>query len=78
LQYEDVTIIFLEHELEKALNMKLVLCIFEQLSGLKINFHKREIYCFGEAKVVENEYKHIFGCESGSFPFKYLGIPIHF
>jgi hypothetical protein len=78
LQYEDDTIIFLEHELEKALNMKLVLCIFEQLSGLKINFHKREIYCFGEAKVVENEYKHIFSCESGSFPFKYLGIPIHF
>jgi hypothetical protein len=30
--------------------MKLVLCIFEQLSGLKINFHKSEIYCFGKAK----------------------------
>jgi hypothetical protein len=35
LQYVDDTIIFLEHDLEKALNMKLVLCIFEQLSGLK-------------------------------------------
>ena len=41
LQYADDTIIFLEHDLEKALNMKLILCIFEQLSGLKINFHKR-------------------------------------
>jgi hypothetical protein len=47
LQYADDTIIFLEHDLEKALNMKLVLCIFEQLSRLKINFHKREIYYFG-------------------------------
>jgi hypothetical protein len=78
LQYPDDTIIFLEHDLEKALNMKLVLCIFEQLSGLKINFHKSKIYCFGEAKNVENEYKQIFGCELGTLPFKYLGIPIHF
>jgi hypothetical protein len=28
LQYVDDKIIFLEHDLEKALNMKLVLCIF--------------------------------------------------
>jgi Uma2 family endonuclease len=27
--------------------MKLVLCIFEQLSGLKINFHKIEIFALG-------------------------------
>jgi hypothetical protein len=58
--------------------MKLVLCIFEQLSGLKINFHKSEIYSFGKAKEVENAYKHILGCDSGTFPLKYLGIPIHF
>jgi hypothetical protein len=44
----------------------------------KINFHKSEIYCFGEAKNVESEYKQIFGYESGTLPFKYLGIPIHF
>jgi hypothetical protein len=78
LQYADDTIIFLDHDLEKDINTKLILCIFEQLSGLKINFHKSEIYCFGEAKEVENEYRFIFGCESGTFPFKYLGIPIHF
>jgi hypothetical protein len=74
----DDTIIFLEHDLEKALNKKLVLCIFEQLSGLKINSHKSEIYCFEKAKEVENYYKQLFGCESGTFPFNYLGIPIHF
>jgi hypothetical protein len=78
LQYADDTIIFLEHDLEKALNMKLVLCIFEQLSGIKINFHKSEIYCFGHAKDVENDYKQLFGCESGDLPFMYLGILIHF
>ena len=40
LQYADDPILFLEHNLEKVVNMKLILSMFEQLSGLKINFHK--------------------------------------
>ena len=47
LQYADDTVIFMSHDVEKAVNMKLVLTTFEQLSGLKINFHKSEIFCFG-------------------------------
>jgi hypothetical protein len=78
LQYADDTIIFMEHDLDKALNMKLVLCLFEQLSGLKINFHKSELFCFGNAKDFETDYKNLFGCGIGSLPFRYLGIPIHF
>jgi hypothetical protein len=58
--------------------MKLILCIFEELSGLKNNFHKSKVFCFGKAKAIENDYISLFGCESGSFPFKYLGIPVHF
>jgi hypothetical protein len=54
LQYADDTIIFLDHDLEHAKNMKSILCVFEQLSGLKINFHKSEIFCFGKAKEVED------------------------
>jgi hypothetical protein len=63
LQYADDTIIFMEHNLEKALNMKLILCIFEQLSGLKINFHKSKIFFFDQAKVIEDQYRDLFGCE---------------
>jgi hypothetical protein len=33
LQYADDIILFMEHDLQKALNMKLILCIFEQLLG---------------------------------------------
>jgi hypothetical protein len=47
----------MEHDLNKAVNMKLIVCIFEKLSGLKINFHKSEIFCFGKAKEEEVEYK---------------------
>jgi hypothetical protein len=31
LQYADDTILFMERDLDKAPNMKLILCIFEQL-----------------------------------------------
>jgi hypothetical protein len=78
LQYADDTIIFVDHDLEKAKNLKVLLCAFEKLLGLKINFHKSEMYCFGVAKEWENEYSAVFGCQSGSFPFKYLGILMHY
>lgn len=45
LQHADDTILFMEHNLEEAKNLKLVLSAFERLSGLKINFHKSELFC---------------------------------
>jgi hypothetical protein len=44
LQYAEDTILFMEHDLEKAVNMKLILCIFEQLSRLKIIFYRGAIF----------------------------------
>jgi hypothetical protein len=58
--------------------MKLILCIFEQLSGLKNNFHKSDLFWFGRAKEIEYLYRDLFGWDIGSLPFRYLGIPIHF
>lgn len=34
LQYDDDTVIFMHHDFDQARNMKLLLCTFEQLSGL--------------------------------------------
>lgn len=78
LQYANDTILFMEHNLQKAVNMKLILCIFEQLSGLKVNFDKSEIFCFGKTREEEQQQKQNFGCEVGSLPFRYLGVPIHY
>ena len=50
LQYGDAMIPFMEHDLEKTVNMELILCIFEELSSLNINFHRSEILCFGKAE----------------------------
>jgi hypothetical protein len=46
LQYADDTILIMEHDLEKAKDLKLILSAFEQLSGLKINFHKINFVLF--------------------------------
>jgi hypothetical protein len=62
LQYADATILFMENDLEKAKNLKLILSAFEQLSGIKINFHKSELYCFGEAQDHNQLYAELFGC----------------
>ena len=77
LQYADDTVIFMDNDLERAKNMKLLLCAFEQLLGLKINFHKSELFCYEAAKANQFDYEQIFGCDLGSFPFRYLGIPMH-
>ena len=65
LQYADDTILFMDHDLEKARNLKLILSAFEQLSGLKINFHKSELFCFGEAQDEAHLYAELFGCGLG-------------
>ena len=77
LQYADDTILFMDHDIEQAKNLKLLLSVFEQLSGLKINFHKSELFCYGEAKGLEDQYAEIFGCKIRDYPFCYLGIPMH-
>jgi hypothetical protein len=56
--------------------LKLVLSAFEKLLGLKINFHKSELFCFGETRDRSGEYVELFGCKEGEFPSRYLGIPM--
>ncbi|WVZ62069.1 hypothetical protein U9M48_011857, partial [Paspalum notatum var. saurae] len=75
---DDDTILFMDHDLDKARNMKLLLFAFELASGLKINFHKNELFCFGAAQENIELYTELFGYKAGNFPINYLGIPIHY
>jgi hypothetical protein len=43
LQYADDTILLIQDDVEQARNLKLLLYLFEAMSGLKINFDKSEI-----------------------------------
>jgi hypothetical protein len=76
LQYVNDTILSVEDDIEQAKNLKLVLGAFEELSGLKINFHKSENFCLGQAKNRATEYIQLVGSKEGTFPFMYLGIPM--
>uniref|UniRef100_A0A0A9GRJ6 Reverse transcriptase domain-containing protein n=1 Tax=Arundo donax TaxID=35708 RepID=A0A0A9GRJ6_ARUDO len=76
LQYADDTILCLQHDCEKANNMKLLLYLYELMSGLKINFQKSEVIVLGGNNVIAQQYADLFHCQVGSFPIKYLGVPI--
>ena len=78
LQYADDTIICIEDDIEKAVNLKLLLYMFEMMSGLKVNFQKSEILAVGGDESVVNKNAEIFNCEVGSFPLKYLGMPVSY
>jgi hypothetical protein len=78
LQYADDTVLCFSHDPEKALNLKLLLYSFELMSGLKISFMKSEVFMIGGDNQIAEFYSDMFGCQVGSLPMKYLGVPISF
>jgi hypothetical protein len=65
LQYADDTILFMEHDIKKARNLKLILSAFEQFLGLKINFHKSKLFCFGKVQDETHLYAELYCCSQG-------------
>lgn len=74
LQYAYDTIFLMLDDYEGAKNIKWILCLFEQMSSLKINCHKSNLYCFREAVPKQDKYCEILTCKMGTLPMKYLGI----
>ena len=62
LQYADDTILCLQDDIEGARNMKLLLYLFENMSGLKINFNKSEVAMVGEDEGKTLIYSEMFNC----------------
>ena len=77
LQYADDTLLFLDNNLDKARALKWMLSCFEQLSGLKINYDKSDLVPIGMDHEETKNFAQIFCCKIGSFPFKYLGVPLY-
>lgn len=78
LQYADDTILFLENNVDKARHFKWILACYENLSGTKINYEKSDLMTIGLEEEGINLYARLFCCKIGSFPLKYLGIPLHY
>jgi hypothetical protein len=49
---------------------------FEEMSGLKINYHKCEVIVMGQPIEVQQKVANMLNCKLGAFPFVYLGLPI--
>ena len=76
LQYADDTVLCFAHDTSAAINLKLLLYMFELMSGLKINYLKSEILCVGGDDNILSYYAELFNCQIGEFPCKYLGIQL--
>lgn len=76
LQFVDDTLIFIPTELEKLQNLKRVLCCFELISGLKINFSKSSMVGLQVSTGFLSPGAECMGCKTDSPPIKYLGLPL--
>jgi hypothetical protein len=66
----------MQDDMEGARNLKLLLYIFETMSGLKINFEKSETMLVLEDAGKLDGYVDLFNCQKGEWPFQYLGTPV--
>jgi len=61
---------------QSIINLKLILYYFEWMTGLKINYHKSEVFVFGYSQPDKERLANMLNSALGVLPLKYLGIPI--
>jgi hypothetical protein len=76
LQYADDTLILVQYNEQQIANLKFLLMCFEDMSGLKINYHKSEVIVMGQPEDIQHRVADMLNCNLGTFPFTYLGLPM--
>ena len=76
LQFADDTLIIGEKSWLNVRTMRSVLLLFEELSGLKVNFHKSMLTGVNILVSWLSEAAMMLNCRRGTMPFVYLGLPI--
>ena len=77
MQYVDDTLLFLKNDLSGAINLKWLLSCFEQICGMRINFHKCDLIPINVDEEQARLVAEALSCKLGKFPLKYLGVPLH-
>jgi hypothetical protein len=75
LLFADDTLIFCEADSGHIAHLRSILVWFEAISGLRVNLGKSELVQVGEVPFLE-ELADILGCQTSTFPMKYLGLPL--
>jgi hypothetical protein len=78
LHYANDTILFSDIDPAHLHNLRCTLAIFEQILGMRINFHKSELIPLNLEDHQTHQISHMFSCPVGVFPIKYLGVPLHY
>jgi hypothetical protein len=76
MQYD--TLLFLKNDLSSAIYLKWLLSYFEQMPGMRINFHKCDLISIQVEEQEAQLLSHSLCCRLGKFPLKYLGVPLHY
>ena len=76
LQFADDTLIIAEKSWANVQVMRVVLVLFEAISGLKMNFTKSQLIGVNVQGSWLNEAALVLNCKVGNLPFVYLGMPI--
>ena len=76
LQFADDTIILCEKSWANIRAIRAILLLFEDLSGLKVNFSKSLLVGINVHGSWLSEAASVLNCKIGSTPFVYLGLPI--
>ena len=76
LQFADDTLIIGEKTWLNVRSMQAVLLLFEEISGLKVNFHKSMLTGVNVSDSWLSEAALVLNCRKGTIPFVYLGLPI--
>jgi hypothetical protein len=76
LLFADDTLIIGEKTWLNVCSMRAVLILFEEVSGLKVNFHKIMLTGVNISDSWLMEAASVLNCRRGSIPFVYLGLPI--
>jgi hypothetical protein len=75
VQYVNDTLLFVEACLRRLLALKALLNTFADSTGLRVNYQKSNIYYLNTSNEKMETLANNFGCQVGSFPFTYLGLP---
>jgi len=76
LQFADDTLIIGEKSWQNVRSMRAVLLLFEEISGLKVSFHKSMLTGVNIFDSWLIEAARVMNCRTGTIPFFYLGLPI--
>jgi hypothetical protein len=76
LLYADDALLLMQPCPQQIKLFKVVLQIFQEISGLKINLDKSEILVIADNAGQGQRLTHILQCRVSNFPITYLGLPL--